>query len=372
MATFISLIEAADLIAAVGPSRTVLLIGENGIGKTSIMTPLLRMPALAHYHAPTPPDCTQLSEGDVGLPDLDRERGVSTMLPNERFGVSRTNQRGVQGARPVLLMLDEIGKAPRYIKNMLSPIFYERRLGAFHFPEGSIVIATTNLAAEGLGDAFEAHTANRLIKIYVRKPTYAEWRAWATARGDINEIVLATLHEMPQIFDSFLDYEKGGKYEREKIEEHNPYIFNPKVQQDAYVSPRSLHAASDILNNVGACTDATVQAALEGAVGAPFAAQLAARRRFGKQVPDLKDIFANPATVPVPENPAACMMAVFKIINQVRNGTEADAAMTYIQRMREEMQQIFFFTLDGNAEAIMRFVASPQFAPFNIRIRKFF
>jgi hypothetical protein len=45
------------------------------------------------------------------------------------------------------------------------------------------------------------------------------------------------------VFDSFLDYEKGGKYEGRELKKDNPAIYNPYEAQDAYASLRSLHAA---------------------------------------------------------------------------------------------------------------------------------
>jgi len=69
-----------------------------------------------HIHV-DPIDCTQLSDGSVWMPDIDRECGVSRELPNERFGVSKTNQKGINGSRPAFIALDEIAKAKQYIKS---------------------------------------------------------------------------------------------------------------------------------------------------------------------------------------------------------------------------------------------------------------
>jgi MoxR-like ATPase len=113
---FLSFPQTINLIKAIGNSRSIIVKGENGIGKTALFHHLKRDPAFANHIHVDPIDCTQLSDGSVWMPDIDREEGVSRELPNERFGVSRSNQKGVNGARPVLIFLDEIEKARQFIR----------------------------------------------------------------------------------------------------------------------------------------------------------------------------------------------------------------------------------------------------------------
>ncbi len=210
MNNMLSFTQVLNLIAAVGDKRTVIVEGENGIGKTALFHALKHHPKFANHIAVDPVDCTQLSDGSVWMPDLDRENGISRELPNERFGVSKTNQLGVNGAKPIMVFLDEIAKAPQFIKNVLAPIIYERRVGNYHMPEGSTVVCFTNLAIEGLGDSIQAHLRNRLVFVKMRKPTMEEWvNNFAIPRG-LNASIIAFANSYPQIFDSFLDYEKGA------------------------------------------------------------------------------------------------------------------------------------------------------------------
>ena len=145
MNKYLSFSQVLKLISTVGHKRTIIVEGENGIGKTALFHALKAMPKFANHIAVDPIDCTQLSDGSVWMPDLDREHGISRELPNERFGVSKDNQRGVNGGKPVLIMLDEIAKAPQFIKNVLAPIVYEKRLGAYHFVEGSVEIGRAHV-----------------------------------------------------------------------------------------------------------------------------------------------------------------------------------------------------------------------------------
>lgn len=338
---FLSHDQTADLIKNVGPERTVIVMGENGCGKTSLHATLSRDPHFDNHIKIKPIDSTQLSDGSLFMPDLDRERGVSTELPNERLGVSKSNQRGVDGSRPVLGMFDEIAKVPQFVKNMLAPILYERRAGVFAMPEGSVWFAATNLSTEGLGDSLQAHLRNRLIVVKMRKPTHTEWVNNFAVPRSLNPMLLACLEEYPMVFDSFIDYMQGGKNEGKDQDKDNPYIYNPRVVQDAYASPRSLHAASDILDVMDKLDSHTLRIALEGTVGKPFASVLDSFIRFGQQLPPINSILSDPNTAAIPKNKIAQQVQVFQFITRVEDRDQAQAFTKYVMRLEPEMQSLF-------------------------------
>jgi hypothetical protein len=345
MQNFLSAQQVINLIATIGHKRTVIVEGENGIGKTALFHQLKRMPQFADHIAVDPIDCTQLSDGSVWMPDLDRENGVSRELPNERFGVSKTNQRGINGGKPIMVFLDELAKSPQFIKNVLAPIVYEQRVGNYHFVEGSIVFAATNLSIEGLGDSIQAHLRNRLVFVKMRKPTADEWVKWATDNG-VNPMVIAFVSNEPRVMQSFLDYEKGGMFEGKDLSKDNGFIFNPKSMQLAYATPRSLVAASDILNEgLGVLDDDTLEAALVGTVGATTAQALSSFIRFGREICDYARVIKNPDTAPLSDNPTAQLIQVFQFVTRVADRAEAEAIVKYVWRMRAEMQSIFCNTV---------------------------
>jgi len=353
MNQFLNHAQVLSLVAAVGHKRTVIVEGENGIGKTALFHALKRMPKFANHIAVDPIDCTQLSDGSVWMPDLDRENGVSRELPNERFGVSKFNQRGVNGSTPILVGLDEIAKAPQFIKNVLAPIIYERRVGNFHMPEDSVVVCFTNLAIEGLGDSIQAHLRNRLVFVKMRKSTAEEWVKWATDAG-INAMVIAFVSNNPMVMHSFMDYEKGGLFEGKDMSKDNGMPFNPKSTQQAYASPRSLVAAADILDvGLGVLDDDTLEAALVGTVGATTAAAMASFIRFGRDICDYSRVIKDPANAPLSDNPTAQLIQVFQFVSRVADRTEAEAIVTYVWRMRAEMQSIFCNTVATSQRVAM-------------------
>jgi hypothetical protein len=338
---FLSHKQVVDLIKAVGHKRTVIVMGENGIGKTALHNTLGQDQHFDDHIKIKPIDSTQLSDGSLFMPDLDRERGVSLELPNERLGVSKFNRKGVDGSRPVLGMFDEIAKVPQFVKNMLAPILYERRVGTVGFPEGSVWFAATNLSFEGLGDSLQAHLRNRLIVVKMRKAATSEWLNDYAIPNGLNPIMLACVEENPMVGDSFMDYMKGGKYEGKDLEKDNPHIFNPKIVQDAYASWRSIHAACDLLDGMDTMDSNTLRLSLEGTVGKPFASVLTSFINFGKQIPLTSVVRANPDTAPLPNNKIAQQVQVFQFITRTEDRDDAQAFTKYVMRMQPEMQSLF-------------------------------
>ncbi len=346
MQKLLSFNQVLSLIAAVGHKRTVIVEGENGIGKTALFHALKRLPKFANHIAVDPVDCTQLSDGSVWMPDLDRDNGVSRELPNERFGVSKHNQLGINGAQPILCFLDEIAKAPQFIKNVLAPIVYERRVGNYHMPEGSVVFCATNLAVEGLGDSIQAHLRNRLVFVKMRKPTADEWKQWAIDSGSVSPTVIAFVDQYSNVMDSFLDYEKGGKHEGKDLSKDNGMIFNPRSTTPAYATPRSLVAASDILTEGdGVLDDDTLEQALTGTIGSVAAQNLASFVRFGRDICTLDRVLKDPAAAPISDNPTAQLVQIFQFVSRVDNREDAEKVVTYVERMKSEIQSIFCNTV---------------------------
>jgi hypothetical protein len=358
--SMLSFKQVSQLVKAIGHKRTIIVEGENGIGKTGLFYALANDPHFANHIHVKPIDCTQLSDGSVWMPDIDREMGVSRELPNERFGVNRDNQRGINGSRPALIFLDEIAKAKQFIKDVLAPIVYERRVGNYELPENSVVFCATNLGVEGLGDNIQAHLRNRLVFVKMRKPTQKEWREWALDKGIAPEVIAWTDELEDQLFDSFLDYQDGGKYHGQNQEGHNTHIFNPAIAQTSYVTPRSLHAASDIVYEKDHVDEDSLMASLAGTIGTSSAESLHAFIKFGEQTEPYSRIVSDPSKCPVPSNPVAQIITVLKCITQTNTREQAESVCIYVKRMRKEMQSMFCNNL-AQSSRVTNFVTVTEF-----------
>ena len=326
MSVQVTLNEFANLIEQVGETTTVLGQGEPGIGKSAMLRKIeSRLPT----HRPVYIDAALLDLGDIQMPKVSDDS--VRYIPNDMF-VSHDG-------RPLLIMLDEVGKAMRPVQNALLPLLLEHRIGSTKLPEGSIVFATTNLSTDGVGDAVQAHARNRMCVVQVQKPdagfddegnvTADGWAAWAL-ENDIDPALLAWVKSEPQCLASYTD----------PAQQDNQYIFNPKRQQTAFVTPRSLEKGSNILKKRMYMTPNALIAALSGTVGESAARNMQAFLTIADALPDWARIIKSPDGTPVPDSPIAQQMLVMSAISRLSKDN-VNPWMTYLNRLKLEVQALF-------------------------------
>ena len=314
----ISLSDAANVIASIGDKVTCLFTGEMGIGKSSMLGVLKeRFPD----YKPVYLEAQLLDLGDLQMPRFNGD--VVSFVPNEALGVHED--------RPIILMLDELGKASKSVLNALLRIMLERKIGDKSLPEGSLVFATTNMALEGLGDNIPAHARNRLCQMKIRKPTAMEWVENYGINAGVHPTILGTAIEFPQMFESFENVEDPNS---------NHYIFHPKSPRTAFVTPRSLEKASDILKATENLPDDVRIHALMGVVGEAAAMDILTLVKLNDTLPTWEAVIKNPEDTKLPKGAAACCMMVAKAVQRVERDT-FDAWMTYVQRMGKEVQALW-------------------------------
>jgi len=116
----VSLKEFALGIGTVGKDVTVIGQGEPGIGKSAMLKVLQ---ATYPDYEVAYIDCTLLDLGDFALPYTEtiNDKRVTKFAPNARFKMHT--------GKPVIVMLDEIGKAMKSVKNVLLTLMLEHRIG---------------------------------------------------------------------------------------------------------------------------------------------------------------------------------------------------------------------------------------------------
>jgi len=318
----LNLDQAVAAIAANGHKRTTLVQGHMGCGKSSMLAVLAeRFPT---HHA-CYFDCTTKDLGDITIPHIAHLKAGADYveyLTNEELGLHLD--------KPVILMIDEYGKANPAVKNALLRLMLERKMGGRSLHRDSIVFSTTNLGVEGVGDLLPAHARNRLTVIALRKPTHIEWIEWGIENG-IDLALLGWVKDNPQVFADFREV---------KDPDDNPYIFHPRSARTAFVTPRSLEGASDWLKVRDTLDRQTLTAALMGTLGDRAAMDLAAFITLADQLPKLESIKASPDSAPVPTSPSAVCMVVFKVL-QVIEQEWVEAWLTYMNRLPKEAQGMF-------------------------------
>ena len=320
--------ELSDTIADIGPKITVLAEGDMGIGKTTVLKMLAKK--LGSEYIPCYFDCTTKDLGDVTIPNiakLDDGTGFVRYLTNEELGAHLD--------RPIILMIDEYGKANRAVKNALLRPMLERKIGSYTMHPKSIVFATTNKGAENVGDSLEAHQRNRIAVMRVRKPTAEEWIVNFALPNALHTAVVGFVNEFKQVLQSYEDVKNPAD---------NVYIFHPQQERAAFITPRSLEAASIILQDGINMSDNAKYSALIGAIGRAGALDLMAFVQLANELPKLDDIRNSPETAIVPQGSSACVMTVSKIIGSMDKQL-VGSAMAYLPRLRTEAQAMFIQTV---------------------------
>jgi hypothetical protein len=227
-------------------------------------------------------------------------------------------------------MLDEIGKANPAVKNAMLRLILERKIGSYSLHPDSIVFATTNKGSEGVGDMIPPHARNRMTVVQIKKTNHMDWIEWGINAG-IDHSLLGWGNDNPQLFASFEDV---------KDPDENPYIFHPKQQRAAFVTPRSLHAASDILKMREHFDDVTLTSALMGTIGDRGAMDLMAFVKMSDQLPTLQSIKDDPANAKVPSSAAAVCMVVYRTLSALDKDW-LNSWMDYLPRLDTEAQAMF-------------------------------
>ena len=345
-----TLSQATAFISAVGTTNTVLLRGQPGIGKSSILRTLAASHPdyrVAYF------DCANMDLGDVTMPVVNRESMTTEYAPNALFGVGKGQDT------PVIIMLDELGKCAKPVMNMLLPVMLERRVGSHSLPVGSIVFATTNMDTDGVGDNVPAHAMNRRTEIICTNPTTDEWLAWA-AGNDVAPEIMMFAKDTPQAFDMYRDADGDA----------NPYIFNPKIGQTRqFCSPRSLEKASHIIKARMGFDAEALLSALAGTVGEAAARDIEANISMLDALPRFTEIIADPkgTRVPTPEQPSASFLLSFMLSGRMKP-ENVGAVVTYVERWTNSEAISLFLAMTCKSSAKVGFAMKHM--PFTTLVSK--
>ena len=312
-------LDQAETLIRTNPDTRFMLRGEPGIGKSWMLKSIADKLGYDYAYIDVP----NLDLGDIAMPVIDHETRTTRYYPNARFGLHT--------GKPMVIMLDEFSKGADPVKNMLHPMLEKAnpRLGDVPIPPETVVFLTGNLATDGVGDSLKSHTLNRIVPIQVQKPDAEQWVGWAMNNG-VEAEVIAWVSRYPHVLASYTDPSQAD----------NPYIFNPKRPQNAFVSPRSLVTASNIVRSRGSNHQDAVIAALTGAIGEAGARDMQAYLEFSDQLPTWEQTIEHPTTTKIPTDPGACAIIVFGAIARITK-ENITPFMTYLERMSAEWQAVF-------------------------------
>ena len=234
----LDLYETEGLLAELGQDITFLITGDMGQGKSSLLDMLSeRFPE----HVPVYFDATNKDLGDMALPDLNSANdGYVRFVPNEEMGLHLN--------KPVIVMIDEYGKANPSVKNALNLFMYERKMGGYKLHPDSIVFATTNKS----GGCRHIRTAS------VQSYPEITLRSCHTTGSGVSVMVLSPLLACQTIHSC-------SSVENVKDPDENEFIFHPSrgAKIFTHVQVRSAHRQNVHLSDVNDAGDRTMVSAGE-------------------------------------------------------------------------------------------------------------
>jgi len=327
----VSIAQAAAAIAAGGKHKAVIVTGAMGEGKTQGIAAILKKQFPKHVFIQL--DTPSLDLGDLMIPkfmDMN-DKDYVRFVPNEMLGLHLD--------QPVIINLDEIGKANASIKNALRPILVQRMLNGVALHPDSIVYGTTNLDGEGLGDMLMPHQRNSVAVLKLRKSTNLEWIQWG-AVNDIDPLVLGWVKEEPALFQSF---------EEVNVPSDNPYIYHPREHREPFVTGRSLASASYWVSKRDELDSDTLTGLLVGTIGAPAAFNLMTFIKMASSFPSLESIKQDPFTAVVPSKINGQCYVMFRALAAIE-ADWVDAWMDYSARLNPEVQAVFASALINRSD----------------------
>jgi len=344
----VTLKEAEETILACGSQATFHLMGEPGVGKTSMFKHLVERTGFKGIYIDVP----NVELGELGIPIPNHETKTTTLYPNSQWGFHT--------GEPLVIFADEFTKGHQSVKNMLHPMLNSpRQIMGIPLHKDTIVVTAGNYTTDGVGDNMMAHSRNRISVMNVKKPHAGfnidgsidpdSWGEWAI-HNEIAPEVLAWVKETPQVLASYLDAGQAG----------NKYIFNPKEVQKSFVSPRSLERASNIIKKRALTTENAVICALEGTIGAPAARDLMAYVAVADSLPTWEEICKDPEKAVVPNSPAALCLLAFSAVQKIDRNT-ISKFFTYLKRTPKELQSVFCLTGMKDDEKKKLFFTSQAF-----------
>jgi hypothetical protein len=172
----VTLAQARDLIRCLAHEQSVLLLSPPGVGKSDAV----RQAAAAEGLECKSLLGTQIAPEDVsGVPRIIGERSVfcppRVLLP--------------ENAAPFCLFLDELPACAPDVQKAFYSLLLERRIGEYHLPEGTWVVAAGNRSEDrALVRTISSALVNRVLILNVRIDV-PEWLAWAQANKVRDDVV---------------------------------------------------------------------------------------------------------------------------------------------------------------------------------------
>ena len=200
--------ELSEILLTVAPVRPVFIWGAPGIGKSALVE---------QFAVDVGMECVSLlgsqlaPEDIIGIPRINGN--VSEFLPPKMIARNE----------PYVLFLDELNACSQEVQKAFYSLIYERRIGEYHLPKGSVVIGAGNRAQDNaIVKTMSSALVNRMFHVQL-KVDVKQWLSWAYSAG---------------IHPWITDY----------INARPEHLFSvPPKTEEPFSTPRSWHTLSDLI-----------------------------------------------------------------------------------------------------------------------------
>lgn len=283
-----------------GNRETRLLLGEPGIGKTSIIRQAAQSLSISYRSFPA----TVLDPLDIG--------GLPAIRPNgdgRDHAIRMPFTDLIPGDGAGILVFEDLTTAPPLTQASLYSLTWDRHVGSFYLGPDWLVVCTANRDEDNAAtQRMPTPLVNRMEHLMV-EPDFPGWERYMAANGR-SPIVRAYLHMNPERFVDF-DPHRPGPFPTARSWEACAALF------DAYAP------------------DEPPEGAVAGWIGPPDALQLLAFVRANASLVSPAAVFANPESAPIPKQ----LSSLWVLVNALANAARAPlmpALCRFLDRLSPE------------------------------------
>lgn len=321
----------AELEHGIKP-KTMTIRGIMGSGKTTIPQRIADRLGLKLVVVSLPTQAL----GDTGNPIVKEIDGVkvTTFAWNEYFQFHK--------GEAFVLCLDEKDKGMLEVRNQFLDVIQKGEINGMRLPKGTIVMCTSNLEGEGVGDTIYAHELDREIAVKMKNPSLdslLEYNSELPTEQKYDPLVLAWAKE----------YE-GNVFENYLTNPNTVWGINPSTPTKKGLTMRGLHQASDIFKIKDRLPSINAfECLITGLIGDVAGLSLLDFQKHEDKLIPIDEIKKNPEKARISEDAIGKLLTMFNLSQMVEDKESLTTFSKYIGRYEErEFKTLFTKTLTRN------------------------